>query len=129
MEQDILNELITIKSILMILILTLGFATFMVFIEVFFPARVDRYKDRSSFRSTCTQLFENGSYQALIKRCNTELGKNPQSSIAYWFLGRAHFALSQYEDAKTAFHQSINIDPLLKKDYVAPFLEKIEEQK
>lgn len=125
MEQEILKELVTIKSILMGLTLSLFILAMILLFEWLFPSRINSKPE--TFRSTCNRYFEKGAFEKLISFCEKEIHKNERSPLAYWWLGRAYFALEDMESSEKAFYRCLEIDPLYEKDHVAPFLKRIKE--
>lgn len=80
----------------------------------------------NAFTNTATSMFERGKYEALIKYCLEHLEKNPKEAYAYWFLGKAHFQIKEYDKAVKYLNKAKEIFPTWEKEWIGPFLEKIE---
>ena len=80
----------------------------------------------NTFNNSATSFFEAGKYEALIEYCNEHIKKKPEEAYAYWFLGKAYFQRKDYDKAVENFNKAVEIYPSWGKDWVDPFLEKIE---
>lgn len=74
-------------------------------------------------------MFERQEFTKLIKYCHDHLRKHPREAYAYWFLGKAHFELTQLDEAENYFKKTIDICPSWGKDWVEPFIERIKQKR
>ena len=128
MEQEILKELIAIKYLLVGLLLTTGIPMVVIVLSRIVGVR---FRDRTkgeTFRVVCAQFLEDGEYTKLIEYCRKELIKRPNSAISYWYIGRSYFEQQKFSEAKEAFRKAIDIDPSWDKEYIAPFMESMNEK-
>jgi tetratricopeptide (TPR) repeat protein len=80
----------------------------------------------NSFYNTASKMHDNGNYEALVKYCHEHLVKNPMDPYPYWFLGKAYFQLKDFEKSIENFDRAKDISPSWEKDWIQPYLEKIE---
>ncbi len=79
------------------------------------------------YRDVAEDLYSAGEYSDLLEFSQKELQRNPKSAIAYWYIGRAHYALGNYEEAENSFNTVTDLDPSWEKEHVQPFIEKIQK--
>ncbi|MEQ1716205.1 MAG: hypothetical protein ABL907_09515 [Hyphomicrobium sp.] len=72
--------------------------------------------------------FEKGEFKELIEHCNEKLSQRPNHHYALWYLGRAHFSLKEYENARVPFEKLVQIEPGWDTSHVRPYLMKIDAQ-
>jgi tetratricopeptide (TPR) repeat protein len=68
-------------------------------------------------------------YDELIKYCHEHLKMNPKEAYAFRFLGKAHYQLKDYGKAVEYFNKTKEIYPSWDKEWIAPFIEKIEVER
>ena len=127
MEQQILEQLVTIKYLLVGILVTTAMPAIVIILSKMMGVR---FRDRTkgeTFRVVATQHLEDGEYQELINYCQNELEKRPNSAMAYWFMGRAYFEQTNYLKAKEHFSKAVEIDPSWNKEFVVPFMERMDE--
>ena len=89
-------------------------------------AALKRVRGRG-FEMTAEQYFDEGKFRELIDYCNERLARRPNNLHALWYLGRGHFALAQYAEARVPFERLIAIEPGWEKGHVRPYLNKIDQ--
>ena len=57
-------------------------------------------------------LYESGNYAEVISAISPLLESNPDDHLLWYYLGRSHQHLLQYDEARTAFHNVLDIDSL-----------------
>ena len=127
------NEIVLlqdIKSALWVLIWIVGVgvtATVIRVIATIYP-KIKNEMD-NAFYNDANALFEHDKYESLIEFCFNELKKNPKEAYAYWFLGKAHFKMKEYDQAEDYFKQAVELVPSWEKDWIAPYTEKIAAER
>jgi len=124
-EQILLLE--EIKSALWILIYLIGLSVFFNAIRATASSyKVIKSEIDDAFYNKAYSMFEEEKYDKVIEFCLNHLEKKPKEGNAFWFLGKTYFAKKQYEKALDNFNKTIEICPTWEKEWVAPYLEKIE---
>jgi cytochrome c-type biogenesis protein CcmH/NrfG len=87
------------------------------------------FKQRVSFASIATSMFDRGKYDCLIDYCRDRLQKRPMDADAYFHLGRAYFRQKDYENAEKYFYKAATLEPAWKDEYIGAYLAQIEEER
>lgn len=125
MQQEILNELVTIKYLLIGILFSTGIPMIAVVASKFMGVRFQDQTRGEKFGVVCSQLLEDGEYDELVKYCEAELAKRPNSAIANYNIGRALYEQNDFHSAKEYFLKARELDPTWDKKFISPFLEKI----
>ncbi len=127
------NEIIIlqeIKSTLWVLVYLVGIGvTFNIIRAVAASYRTIKAELNNKFYTLATAMFEIEDYDGLIEYCHKHLKKKPKEAYAYWFLGKAHFHLKEYDKSSKNFKKAAEIYPNWEKEWVSPYLEKIDAAK
>ena len=129
MDQEVVGLLREIKFVLYVLLagvaLTLGLSA----IRFWRRIKPD-YKSalRKVFQMQAEEHFEKGELQALIAHCNEKLREYPSHSHALWYLGKAHFALQDFDKAKAFFEKLKFISPEWGDGYTLQMLDAIARE-
>lgn len=119
-----------IKNAVWILIFLVGAGVFLSLLKTIATSyRTIKSELVNMFYNNASSMFERGKYEALTKYCLEQLDKNPREAYAYWFLGKVHFQIKEYDKAVEYFNKAKEIYPSWEKDWVGPFLEKIEVER
>lgn len=126
-QLELLRE---IRTAVWILIYVVGAGVFLSFLRAVVASyRTIKSELANAFYNSASSMFERGKYESLIKYCLEHLEKNPREAYAYWFLGKAHFQTKEYDKAIEYFNKAKEIYPSWEKEWVGPFLEKIEVER
>ena len=119
-----------IKSALWVLIYLVGIGVaFNILRAIISSYRTIRNELENAFYNTTSVMFENGNYDEVIEHCHEHLKKKPKEAYGYWFLGKAYFQKKEYDEATSNFMKAIEIYPSWEKEWVSPYLTKIEAAK
>jgi len=83
----------------------------------------------NAFSNTASAMYESGKYEELTKLCHEHLKEKPRDAYAFWFLGKTHFELKEYDKAVEYFNKAGEIYPSWEKEWIGPFLETIEAER
>lgn len=126
MDQEILAVLRDIKFSIYVLIAATGVAIALSLFRIFFSSRsVLKEANDRVFKTSAEELLEKGEINDLVSHCNDKLSKRPNHIYALWYLGKAHFALKDYQAAKTPFEKLAEIQPDWNDELVRPYLDRI----
>lgn len=70
------------------------------------------YPDVSPLIETGKDFLKDGKYESAIKYFDDALFLNPKDGVAWYFKGRAHYAIGEYSIALKSFNKSIDYDVL-----------------
>lgn len=94
----------------------------------FLPGCKERIRQHV-FYSSASAMYESGEFNELVEYCHDHIKKKPKEAYAYWFLGKAHFQMKELDNAEEYFKKAVEIYPSWEKEWVKPFLEKIETER
>ena len=127
------NELILlqeIKDAIWVLIYLIGISVFFYVVKTSINVYQTIKKELDvKFHTLGAALFESGDYDELIKFSHQHLRKKPKEGYGYWFLGKAHFHKKEYDEAAKYFKEAAKINPAWEKEWVEPYLTKINDSK
>ena len=127
MEQQILSTLQEIKTAIYILIAILVLGVIASFLRAGIAAKgLVRGKLDDIFRDEASHLFDKGAFEELIKVCEDKLKSKPYDANALWYIAKAYYQKGDYLQAKNYFERVAKAEPSWEKEYVQPYLEKIE---
>ncbi len=128
MEQEILRELVTIKTLLTWLV---------ILVSIYLVSRIIKKLTSifSSWRSyrrkaigdISADLFDREKYEEIIKYLSPKLSKQPNNSDNLYWLGRANLELGNYKESKALFIKLRHVEPSWEEDYIEPYIKRIEE--
>ena len=129
MENEILIALNEIKSILYIIlfVVVIGVVANWIRAGISFKNLVSK-EMREIFTEEADTLYDNGSYQKLIKICEEHLEKRKNNVNAFWYMAKAYYQLDDYEKSKKLFEKVIKAEPSWEGEHVKPYLDKIESK-
>lgn len=128
MDQQILDQLVIIKYLLIGILVTTAMPAIVIILSRMMGVRFQDRTKGETFRVVATQHLEDGEYHELIEYCQKELAKRPNSAMAFWFMGRAYYEQNDYTRAREHFSKTVEIDPSWNKEFVVPFMEKMDEK-
>ena len=127
------NELILLQEIkfaIWILIYLIGIGVFFYALKTSITVYKALKKELDDkFYTLGAAIFESGGYDELIKFSHKHLKKKPKAGYGYWFLGKAHFHKKEYDEAAKYFKIAADIYPTWEKEWVEPYLQKIDSAK
>jgi tetratricopeptide (TPR) repeat protein len=127
MEQQILSTLQEIKTAIYVLMAIVVLGVVASFIRVAISVKnLVRGKLDDLFRDEAIHLFDKGSFDELIKYCEDKLKSKPHHAYALWYVAKAYYQKGEHKRAKEYFEKVATAEPSWEKDYVQPYLEKIE---
>src|SRR5918999_2304706 len=127
MEQQILSTLQEIKTAVYILIAILVLGVIASFLRAGIAAKgLVRGKLDDIFRDEASHLFDKGAFEELINFCEDKLKSKPHDGHALWYIAKAYYQKGEHLKAKEFFEKVGKAEPSWEKQYVQPYLEKIE---
>jgi tetratricopeptide (TPR) repeat protein len=127
MEQQILSTLQEIKTAIYILIAILVLGVIASFLRAGIAAKgLVRGKLDDIFRDEASHLFDKGAFEELIEVCEDKLKSKPHDANALWYIAKAYYQKGEHLQAKEYFEKVAKAEPSWEKEYVQPYLEKIE---
>lgn len=116
-----------IKDALWVLIYIVGIIAFFIIVRAFAESyRAIRNEIDNMFYNSVSAIYDNENYDEVITFSLNHIQNKPNEAYAYWFLGKAYFEKKEYEEAKKHFIKAIALNPEWEKEWVKPYLEKIE---
>lgn len=79
------------------------------------------------FQLGCTEYFEEGKFDDLVKHCEERLVKRPNDAYALLFLGKAYASQNEYSKAKTALTKLLSLEPKWGQEYGQSTLDAIAD--
>ena len=129
MENE-LSLLQDLKSAIWILIyITSIYVTFFVIKTSITVYKTLKEAIEDKFYTVGSVMFDSGEYDELIQYCHNHLKKHPKEGYGYWFLGKAYYHKDEYDKAIEYFNKAAEIYPTWKKEWVEPYLQKIQDAK
>jgi tetratricopeptide (TPR) repeat protein len=128
MDQEILSTLREIKTAIYVLMAIVVLGVVAGFIRAGIAAK-DLVKGKLDdiFRDEASRLFDKGAFDELIKYCEDKLKSKPNHSNALWYVAKAYYQQGEYGKAKEYFDKLATSEPSWEKEYIQPYLEKIEK--
>lgn len=127
------NEIVLlqdIKSALWILIWIVGIGVAATLVRTITTSyRAIKSEIDNIFYNSASAMYKNAQSKELIEYCHKHLKKKPKEAHAYWFLGMAHFQMKEHDKAEEFFKKVTEIYPSWEKEWVGPYLEKIEAER
>jgi cytochrome c-type biogenesis protein CcmH/NrfG len=128
MEQEILRELVTIKTLLVWLIILVS----IYLISMIIKKLASIYSNWRSYRRKAigdisADLFDREKYEEIIKYLSPKLSKQPNNADNLYWLGRANLELGNHKESKALFIKLRNVEPSWEEDYIEPYIKRIEE--
>lgn len=126
------NELILLKDIkdaLWILIYLIGIGVLLNIIRTI-ATSYKTIKDEleNTFYNTVSPLYENGEYDKVIECSLEHVEKKSKDAYGYWFLGKAYYKKEDYQESLDYFNKTSEICPSWDKEWVEPYIKKINEK-
>ncbi len=81
------------------------------------------------FRGEASHLFDKGDFDELIKYCEDELNSKAFHADALWYVAKAYYQKGEHQKAKEYFEKLAKSEPSWEKQYVQPYLEKIDQSR
>ena len=129
MEQDILNTLQEIRSLIYVLIIMLGFVMLIWVINWISNIKRNFKKAwENDFINLADGYFESGDYTKLIAHCKDKLEKYPNHPTATWWLAKAELEIGNNAAAKELFEKVLELEPSWKDTHIEPFLKRISSE-
>ncbi|MCC5844613.1 MAG: tetratricopeptide repeat protein [Verrucomicrobia bacterium] len=125
MDTEILIELYNLNSkIDRVIWLFIGVFVVLI-VQVAFRLH-DGWKVRSNdvFRNKMENFYNSGDFSVVVTGCDLKLSKHPNDSWSYWWKGKAHYKLGEYNESEEAFNKLALIDPSWYRN-VTPWIEHI----
>tara|TARA_R110002124_G_scaffold195275_2_gene362354 strand:- start:285 stop:701 length:417 start_codon:yes stop_codon:yes gene_type:complete len=128
MEQQILNELHTIKILAWVILLLAFICASILVIGVVGRnlGSVETLK-RDSFVSDAKGLEDRGEYERLITLAASRIEDYPKDVIAWYYLAIARLRSKNYQGALEALGEIQSIDPHWEKDAIQEYLDEVRE--
>jgi tetratricopeptide (TPR) repeat protein len=127
MEQEILSTLREIKTAIYVLMAVVVLGVVASFIRAAISVKnLVRGKLDELFRDEANHLFDKGAFDELIKTCEDKLKSKPHHAYALWYVAKAYYQKNEHTKAKEYFEKLAKAEPSWEKEYVQPYLEKIE---
>jgi len=126
MNEEILNELDTIKDLLLIIITLLGVIVLGYIVK--FIAKLIREwttNRERAFIHIASGLYEKGSYEELSEYCEDRMKNWSGSPYPIYWLARAQFKLGELASAKELFETALDMEPEWEAS-IRPHLEKLQ---
>lgn len=128
MEQQILSTLQEIKTAIYVLMAIVVLGVVASFLRAGIAAKnLVREKLDDLFRAEASRLFDKGAFDELIKYCEDKLKSKPHNSDALWYVAKAYYHKEDHDKAKEYFEKLVQAEPSWEKQYVQPYLEKIDK--
>ena len=119
-----------IKSALWVLILIVGIGVAAILIRAATTTyRAIKTEIGNMFYNSASAMYEAEQLNELVEYCHECLKKKPKEAYAYWFLGKAHYQMKEHDKAVEYFYKAVEIYPSWEKEWVGPFLAKIEAER
>lgn len=130
MEQQILSTLQEIKTALYVLMAIIILGVIAGFLRAGIAAKnLVKEKLDDFFRDEANHLFDKGAFDELIRYCEDKLKSKPHNSDALWYVAKAYYQKEDYSKAKEYFEKLVKAEPSWDKQYVQPYLEKIDRSR
>lgn len=129
MDEMILNELTSIKWLLILISGFLGFLCLL--IVMFFSVAQTRYKrqiennKKTNFLIDAERLENIGDHESLLQLAESRYAEYPHDPEALWYAAIAHYKASNWSPALSAFKQLQQLDPAWRKYTVADYIDEI----
>jgi tetratricopeptide (TPR) repeat protein len=130
MEQQILSTLQEIKTAIYVLMAIVVLGVVASFIRAGISAKsLLKGKLDDLFRDEANHLFDRAAFDELIKYCEDKLNSKPFHSDALWYVAKAYYQKGEHKKAKEYFEKLAKSEPSWEKQYVQPYLEKIDQSR
>ena len=127
MEQQILSTLQEIKTAIYVLMAIVVLGVVASFLRAGIAAKsLLRGKLDDVFRDEASHLFDKGAFDELVNFCEDKLKSKPHDGHALWYIAKAYYQKGEHLKAKEYFEKVAKAEPSWEKQYVQPYLEKIE---
>ena len=127
MEQQILSTLQEIKTAIYVLMAIVVLGVVASFLRAGIAAKsLLQGKLDDVFRDEATHLFDKGAFDELINFCEDKLKSKPHDGQALWYIAKTYYQKGEHLKAKEYFEKVAKAEPSWEKQYVQPYLEKIE---
>jgi tetratricopeptide (TPR) repeat protein len=127
LDYQIVSLLQEIRSELWILIIIVGLffvAKAIKGSDALFRTMKKRFDERFKIIARC--MFDRGQFDSLLKYCDEQEKKNPRDGYPFWFRGQVYYELKEYDKARENFSKVIEIYPSWEKEWVGPYIEKMD---
>lgn len=125
---EILNQLETIWIALFVIgALLLGVLIFHISFWSYLYKDMVKKVDGKTFERVATNMFDEGRLEDLEKLSRDKLKTHPNNVHAHYYLGKAQYKNSQYEQAKMSFKTALDCEPHWE-ETIVPYLKKIDEK-
>ena len=126
MDTQVISLLQEIRSALWLLVAILGLFIFVKIIRgcaVLLKTIKIRFDERFKIAARC--LFDSGQFKSLLSYCDQQEKKYPHDGYPFWFRAQVYYQQEEYDKALENFNKVIDIFPTWEKEWVGPYIEKI----
>jgi len=128
MEKEILDQLITIKGLLVwIVILLTIFIGSSILQKLANGYSSIKASYRNFIKEEAQTIYERGEYEKLLPKLKKRLVKTPNDCDLVYWLARLKFDAKEYEEAKLHFERVIELEPRWAEEHINPYIKKINE--
>ena len=82
----------------------------------------------AKFRNAIENFYNRGEFSVVTSGCEIRLNRHPNDSWSYWWKGKGHYQLGEFEEAEKAFNKLLAVEPGWYTS-VTPWLEEIKRQR
>ncbi len=130
MEQQLLATLQEIKTAIYVLMAIVVLGVVASFLRAGITSKnLVREKLNDLFRDEASHLFDKGAFDELIKYCENKLNSKAFHADALWYVAKAYYQKGEHKKAKEYFEKLAKSEPSWEKQYVQPYLEKIDQSR
>jgi cytochrome c-type biogenesis protein CcmH/NrfG len=107
MEQEILNTLQEIRTVIYILVIFVFFGIVVNSVRAAISIKgLLRRELYEQFKEEASQFYDKGDFTSLIDHCIKKLKINPNHTYALWYLAKAYYQKNDFKQAKQVFRKS-----------------------
>ena len=129
MENEILNQLIWIKWLLVTVVVAfaVGAAALAVLVRAFSKIP-EQIRSDVSFPDRARALLDEGKPEEVISLAEKRISKFPADGHAYWYLGQACYRIGELHRALICVRKTQELQPEWENSYTAPLIRAIEKK-
>jgi len=129
MENEILNQLVWMKWLLVTVVIAIAVGTVALTILVRIFSKIpEQIKNEVSFPDRAKVLLDQGKPEEVISLAEGCVSKFPADAQAHWFLGQACYRVGDLRRALICLRKTQELQPDWESSYTGPLIRIIEEK-